>query len=74
MDPAAPTSLLRSFERHLRRGRRTASTAATYFKVLRILYRWLEEEDDHRHPMAKRRPPIVPDQPVPVVPRRRAAA
>jgi site-specific recombinase XerD len=114
MDPAAPTSLLRSFERHLRaenrsdqtvatyligarqaeafladRGtsvaaasradleaflgdllaRRTASTAATYYKVLRILYRWLEEEDEiTANPMAKMRPPIVPDQPVPVVP------
>jgi site-specific recombinase XerD len=114
MDPAAPTSLLRSFERHLRaenrsdqtvatyligarqaeafladRGtsvaaasradleaflgdlliRRTASTAATYYKVLRILYRWLEEEDEvTANPMAKMRPPMVPDQPVPVIP------
>ena len=25
---------------------RAASTAATYYKVLRILYRWLEEEDE----------------------------
>jgi site-specific recombinase XerD len=37
--------------------------------VLRILYRWLEEEaeiDDD--PMARVKPPIVPDQPVAVVP------
>jgi site-specific recombinase XerC len=37
--------------------------------VLRILYRWLEEEDEVAvNPMAKMRPPIVPGQPVPVVP------
>src|SRR5215213_8455503 len=90
-EPAGPSPLLRSFERHLRalnrsdntiesylegarqaerflttRGRtltdarradleafladllarRSASTAATRHKVLRILYRWLEEEDE----------------------------
>ena len=37
--------------------------------MLRILYRWLEEEDEITgNPMAKMRPPIVPEQPVPVVP------
>jgi site-specific recombinase XerD len=35
--------------------------------VLRILYRWLEDEVAV-NPMAKMRPPIVPEQPVPVVP------
>jgi integrase/recombinase XerC len=110
---AAPGSLLRSFERHLRaqnrsertvgnylesarlaeaflegRGkrleeatqadledflgeilrRRSASTAATRYKVLRILYRWLEEEEELPNPMARMRPPIVPEQPVPIVP------
>src|SRR6266496_5373512 len=113
MDRAAPRSLLRSFERHLRaqnrsertvgnylesarlaeaflggRGkrleeatqadledfladilrRRSASTAATRYKVLRILYRWLEEEEELPSPMARIRPPIVPEQPVPIVP------
>ena len=115
MDPAAPNSLLRSFERHLRaenrsdqtvatylialrqaeafltgsRGttlaeagradleaylgdlltRRAAATAATYYKVLKLLYQWLEDEDElPASPMAKMRPPIVPDQPVPVIP------
>jgi site-specific recombinase XerD len=49
--------------------RRTAATAATRYKVLRILYRWLEDEDEVAvNPMAKMRPPIVPEQPVPVVP------
>jgi site-specific recombinase XerD len=120
MDPAAPTSLLRSFERHLRaenrsdqtvatyligarqaeafladRGTsvaaasradleaflgdplagRTASTAATYYKVLRILYRWLEEEDEitanphGQDAAADRARPAGPGRP-----RRRAAA
>jgi site-specific recombinase XerD len=114
MDPAAPSLLLRSFERHLRaenrsdqtvatylialrqaeaflavRGttlaeagradleaylgdlltRRAAATAATYYKVLKLLYQWLEEEDElPASPMAKMRPPIVPDRPVPVLP------
>jgi site-specific recombinase XerD len=115
MDTAAPNSLLRSFERHLRaqnrsdqtvatylialrqatafltaaRGttlaaadradleaylsdlltRRAAATAATYHKVLKLLYQWLEDEDElPTNPMAKMRPPIVPDQPVPVIP------
>jgi site-specific recombinase XerD len=50
-------------------GRRAAATAATRYKVLRILYRWLEDEDEVAvNPMAKMRPPIVPEQPVPVVP------
>jgi site-specific recombinase XerD len=50
-------------------GYRAASTAATYYKVLRILYRWLEEEDEiDRDPTAKMKRPIVPEQPVPVVP------
>ncbi|HWD47439.1 MAG TPA: tyrosine-type recombinase/integrase [Actinomycetota bacterium] len=115
MDPAAPNSLLRSFERHLRaenrsdqtvatyliglrqaeafltrsRGttlaeagradleaylgdlltRRAPATAATYYKILKLLYQWLEDEDElPTSPMAKMRPPIVPDQPVPVIP------
>jgi integrase/recombinase XerC len=110
---AAPGSLLRSFERHLRaqnrsdrtvgnylesarlaqaflegRGtrleeatqadledflgdilrRRSAHTAATRCKVLRVLYRWLEEEEELPDPMARMRPPIIPERPVPIVP------
>ena len=49
--------------------RRAAATAATYYKVLKLLYQWLEDEDElPASPMAKMRPPIIPDQPVPVVP------
>jgi site-specific recombinase XerD len=49
--------------------RRAAATAATYYKVLKLLYQWLEDEDElPASPMAKMRPPIVPDQPVPVIP------
>jgi site-specific recombinase XerD len=49
--------------------RRAAATAATYYKVLKLLYQWLEDEDElPTNPMAKLRPPIVPDQPVPVIP------
>jgi site-specific recombinase XerD len=115
MDPAAPSPLLRSFERHLRaenrsdqtvatyliglrqaeaflaaaRGttlaeagradleaylgdlltRRAAATAATYYKVLKLLYQWLEDEDElPASPMTKMRPPLTPDQPIPVIP------
>jgi site-specific recombinase XerD len=49
--------------------RRAPATAATRYKVLRILYRWLEEEEEiEANPMARMKPPIVPEQPVPVVP------
>ena len=49
--------------------RRAAATAATYYKVVKPLYQWLEDEDElPASPMAKMRPPIVPDQPVPVIP------
>jgi site-specific recombinase XerD len=49
--------------------RRAASTAATYYKVLKILYAWLvEEEEIAASPMVRMKPPIVPDKPVPIVP------
>jgi site-specific recombinase XerD len=49
--------------------RRTASTAATYYKILKVLYGWLvDEEELEADPMAKMKPPIVPVNPVPVVP------
>ena len=48
---------------------RPTSAAATRYKVLRILYGWLEEEEETDvNPMARMKPPIVPEQPVPVVP------
>jgi site-specific recombinase XerD len=110
---AAPGSLLRSFERHLRaqnrsdrtvgnylesarrvevflegRGkrleeatqadledflgdilrRRSANTAATRYKVMRVLYRWLEEEEELPNPIARMKPPIIPEHPVPILP------
>jgi site-specific recombinase XerD len=49
--------------------RRSAGTVATRYKVLKILYRWLDEEDEiATDPMVRMKPPIVPEQPVPVVP------
>jgi site-specific recombinase XerD len=52
----------------LARGR-APSTAATYHKVLKLLYAWLVEEEELAvSPMARLRPPIVPDKPVPIVP------
>ncbi len=49
--------------------RRAPSTAATYYKVLKLLYGWLaEEEEIPTNPTARMKPPIVPDKPVPIVP------
>jgi site-specific recombinase XerD len=49
--------------------RRTPATAATYHKVLKILYAWLVEEGEvAADPTVRMRPPIVPDTPVPIVP------
>jgi site-specific recombinase XerD len=49
--------------------RRAPETVATRYRRLRVLYRWLEEEEEiPASPMARMKPPIVPDQPVPVVP------
>jgi site-specific recombinase XerD len=49
--------------------RRSASTAATRYKQLQALYRWLEDEEEIAvNPMARMTPPIVPDKPIPVVP------
>ena len=50
-------------------GRRAPATAATYRKVLKILYAWLVEEGEvAADPTVRMRPPIVPDKPVPIVP------
>jgi hypothetical protein len=43
--------------------RRSANTAATRYKVLRVLYRWLAEEEELPNLMARMRPRIVPEQP-----------
>ena len=49
--------------------RRAPETVATRYRRLRVLYRWLEEEDEiTANPMAKMKPPIIHEQPVPVVP------
>jgi site-specific recombinase XerD len=49
--------------------RRAPSTAATYHKVLKLLYAWLaDEEEIPADPMRRMKPPIVPDKPVPIVP------
>jgi site-specific recombinase XerD len=49
--------------------RREPSTAATYHKVLKILYAWLVEEGKvPTDPTLLMRPPIVPDKPIPIVP------
>jgi site-specific recombinase XerD len=49
-------------------GRHAPSTVATRYKVLKIFYGWLEDEEDVPNPMARMKPPIVPDdQPVPVL-------
>jgi site-specific recombinase XerD len=49
--------------------RRAPSTAATYHKVLKLLYAWLAEGAEiPADPMRRIKPPIVPDKPVPIVP------
>jgi len=49
--------------------RRSASTAATYYKPLKLLYAWLlEEEEIPADPMRRMKRPMVPDKPVPIVP------
>jgi integrase len=35
---------------------------------MRVLYRWLEEEEELPNPMARMKPPIIPEHPVPIVP------
>jgi site-specific recombinase XerD len=48
--------------------RHTAATAANRFRSLQQLFRWCEEEGEvATSPMAKMRPPRVPEQPVPLL-------
>jgi site-specific recombinase XerD len=45
------------------------ATASTRYKQLQALYRWLEDEEEiAANPMARMKPPVVPDRPIPVVP------
>jgi site-specific recombinase XerD len=45
------------------------ATASTRYKQLQALYRWLEDEEEIAvNPMARMKPPVVPDRPIPVVP------
>ena len=48
---------------------RTApSSAATRYRSLQQLFKWLDDEGEiEGSPMAKMRPPIIPEQPVPVL-------
>ena len=48
---------------------RTApSSAATRYRSLQQLFKWLDDEGEiNGSPMAKMRPPIIPEQPVPVL-------
>jgi site-specific recombinase XerD len=43
------------------------STAHNRYRGLHAFYRWLEEEEDILSPMAKMKPPAVPDVPIPVL-------
>jgi len=43
------------------------ATAHNRYRGLHAFYRWLEEEEDLSSPMAKMKPPTVPDRPIPVL-------
>ncbi len=48
--------------------RHKPGTAANRYRSLRVFYHWLEDEDEiPASPMAKLKPPAVPEQPVPVL-------
>jgi site-specific recombinase XerD len=47
---------------------RSASTAHTRYKALRLFFGWAAEESEiEQNPMAHIRPPLVPEQPVPIL-------
>lgn len=49
--------------------RTSASSAATRYRSLQQVFRWLDEEGEiDASPMAKTRKPMIPEQPVPVLP------
>ena len=69
MEKPTRTPLARSFERHMRAENRSDRTIATYYKILKVLYGWLvDEEELDADPMAKMKPPIAPGKQVPIVP------
>jgi site-specific recombinase XerD len=48
---------------------RAPSMAATYHKILKVLFAWLlDEQEIESDPMARMKPPTVPAKPVPIVP------
>lgn len=52
------------------RSRTSASSAATRYRGLQQLFRWLAEEGEiPETPMARMKPPKVEEKPVPVIPR-----
>ena len=46
---------------------RTAGYASNQYRALQQFFKWLADEEELPDPMAKMRPPIIPDKPVPVV-------
>jgi len=70
--PTAVASLTRehveAFLEHLFAVGRSAGTVAVRYRSLQQLFRWLEDDGEiRRSPMAKMRPPTVPEKPVPVL-------
>jgi site-specific recombinase XerD len=54
---------------------RSAATASVRFRALQQLFTWcLDEEELDANPMAKMRPPVVPERPVPVLGEEKARA
>ena len=73
-DTGMPTAVVNIKREHVEAfiehllGRWKPSTAANRYRSLQQLFRWLEEEGEvEGSPMAKMRPPKVPDQPVDVI-------
>src|SRR5215212_7834031 len=45
------------------------ATAANRYRSLKVFYAWLEDEGEiAADPMAKMKPPAIPEQPIPVLP------
>lgn len=70
--PAAPQEVdhkqVRDFIAHLVETT-SAGNASTNYRALQQWFKFLVNEDEiEQHPMARMKPPIVPEQPVPIVP------